>query len=134
VSDDEFLQRFEAGSLPPGGFHHADHVKVVWLYLQRFPVPEVLVRLSVGLRALAAAAGKPWLYHETITWAYVFLIRERMARAGHDEGWAEFTRAHADLLDWKDSLLRTYYREETLRSDLARRVFVFPDKRTPVAR
>jgi hypothetical protein len=128
MTDDELLQRFEAGSLPPGGFHHADHVKVVWLYLQRYPVAEVLTRLAAGLQALARATGKPHLYHETITWAYVLLIHERMARTGPDQSWAEFSQTHPDLLNWTDSLVRGYYREETLRSDLARRVFVFPDK------
>ena len=33
-----------------------------------------------------------------------------------------------DLLVWKDGILSRYYREATLKSDLARRVFVLPDK------
>ncbi len=128
MTDDEFLAAFEAGSLPGSGFHHADHVKLVWLYLQRYPAPEVLVRLSAGLQTLARAAGKPQLYHETITWAYVLLIRERMARSGEEESWPQFAQGNTDLLDWKNNLLRAYYREETLQSDLARRVFLFPDR------
>ena len=35
--------------------------------------------------------------------------------------------ANADLLDWKNSVLKSFYREETLRSDLARATFLFPD-------
>jgi hypothetical protein len=53
-----------------------------------------------------------------------------MARVpGQD--WAAFAAANADLLHWQNSVLKTYYRAETLQSDLARRVFVFPDTGAP---
>src|SRR5579864_3634331 len=64
---------------------------------------------------------------ETITHAYFFLIRERMARFPTAD-WDEFSRSNADLLTWKDGILTRYYKEATLKSDLARTVFVFPDK------
>jgi hypothetical protein len=31
-------------------------------------------------------------------------------------------------LNWKDNVLKEYYRDETLSSDLARNTFLFPDK------
>jgi hypothetical protein len=128
MTDDEFLDRFEAGRLPEQGFHHGDHVKLAWLYLRRFGVLEVLGRFSAGLQALARARGKPQLYHETITWAYILLIRERMARTGSGQAWPEFAAAHPDLLAGREGILHDYYREETLRSELARSIFVFPDR------
>jgi len=51
-----------------------------------------------------------------------------MKRAGGRQSWEEFVAANPDLFDWQNSILKTYYREETLRSELARRVFVFPDR------
>jgi hypothetical protein len=128
MTDDEFLARFEALDLPGGGFHHRDHVRLAWIYLRRFPVLEVLARLSAGLAALARVKGQPGKYHETVTWAFIFLVRERMARAGRDETWDDFAAANPDLLDWRDSILHRFYRDETLRSDLARAVFVLPDR------
>ncbi|MGC2549614.1 MAG: hypothetical protein WA437_05095, partial [Candidatus Sulfotelmatobacter sp.] len=71
--------------------------------------------------------GKPQLYNETITCAYFFLIRERIARHGVRD-WQEFARLNPDLLTWRDGILSRYYCEATLRSDLARNVFVFPDR------
>jgi hypothetical protein len=62
-----------------------------------------------------------------ITCAYFFLIRERMARCEAAD-WDEFAQQNADLLAWKDGILSRYYREATLKSDLARTVFVLPDK------
>jgi hypothetical protein len=55
------------------------------------------------------------------------LIRERMARF-ETTAWEEFASRNPDLLIWKDGILSRYYKEATLRSDLARGVFLFPDK------
>ena len=131
--DREFLEAFESGALSAGAFHHRDHVRLAWLYLRRLPPAAALAKFSDGLRRFAASAGKAGLYHETITWAYLLLIRERMERGGPGERWSEFAAGNPDLLIWKPSILNRYYREETLASDLARRVFVLPDRVSPPA-
>jgi hypothetical protein len=128
MTDQEFIRRFENCTLPAESFHHRDHVRIVWLYLRCYPVLETLNRFSEGLKRFATANGKANLYHETITWAYVFLIHERMARKGPEQSWAEFVDANADLFDWKNSVLKSYYHDDTLRSEIARRLFVLPDK------
>jgi hypothetical protein len=125
---DEFIARFERCELPAECFPHREHVRLAWLYLRRLPLTEAIARFSASLRRFAAANGKPDLYHETITYAYILLIHERDARAGRTQTWGEFADANADLLDWQNSILKNYYRAETLRSGLAKRVFLFPDK------
>ena len=127
MSDEDFIRNFEACTLPNSSFHHEQHVRIVWLYLRRYPLLETLARFSESLKRFAAANGKPNLYHETITWAYVFLINQRIKRNGSSPSWKAFAAANADLLDWKNSVLKSFYREETLSSDLARATFLFPD-------
>jgi hypothetical protein len=127
MDDREFLAAFEGGTLPEEAFHHRDHIRLAWLMLGEAPLGEALARFTAGLRRFAARHGKAGLYHETITWAYVFLIHERMRR-GEPATWEEFAVANPDLLTWRPSILGAYYREETLRSDLARRSFVLPDR------
>jgi hypothetical protein len=128
MSDEEFIERFEDCTLPAEDFHHADHIRVVWLYLNRYSVLETLARFCGGLKHFATVNGRSRLYHETISWAHVFLIHERVQRHGAVQSWQQFAEANADLFDWKNSILNSFYRDETLRSDFARRVFVFPDK------
>src|SRR2546425_3669799 len=74
----ELICNFERGKLEQ--FHHSDHVRMAFEYLCRYPALEALGRFSDALRRFAAAQGKPNLYHETITWAYVLIIRQRMAQ------------------------------------------------------
>jgi hypothetical protein len=127
ISNVELIRRFESDSIPEDSFHHADHVRLAFAYLNEYPVLQALEKFASVLKRFAAARGKTQLYNETITCAYIFLIRERMAQCeGAD--WKEFFRHNADLLTWKDGILSRYYREDTLKSDLARKVFVLPDK------
>ena len=125
---DDLIRRFEDGTLPASDFHHRDHVRLAWLYLEEEPPLSALARFTEGLKRFAARNGADGLYHETITWAYLLLIRERKARARAGETWEEFAARNPDLLSWKPSVLDSYYQKETLASDLARRVFLMPDR------
>jgi hypothetical protein len=127
MTDEELIRHFESNAVPDDAFHHGDHVRLAFGYLRRYPVLQALEKFATALKRFAEARRKSQLYHETITYSYFFLIRERMARCG-DAEWEEFARKNPDLLIWKDSILSRYYREATLKSDLARTVFVFPDK------
>ena len=128
MTGDELIQQFEEGATPAATFHHADHVRLAFEYSCRYSALEALQRFSAALQRFAAAQSKAQLYHETITWAYLLLIRERIARAGGAQCWEEFIEGNADLLVWKGGVLTMLYRQETLDSDLARQIFVLPDR------
>lgn len=128
MSDDDFIAHLEACTLPEDRFRHADHLHAAWLYLSRFPPAEAIARFSESLRCYTKSLGKPGRYHETITWAYLLLLNERMHCSQSIVTWKQFAAAHPDLFDWKNSILLRYYNEQTLRSELARRVFVMPDR------
>jgi hypothetical protein len=128
MTGEELIEQFENGKTPAATFHHADHVRLAFEYLRLYSALEALQRFSADLQRFAAAQGKAQLYHETITWAYLLLIRERMARAGGEPSWPEFAARNADLFIWKGGVLTSLYRRETLDSDLARHIFVLPDR------
>ena len=131
LDDATLLRQFEDGTLPGSAFHHREHVRVAWLYLKTETPLTALHRFAEGLQRFAAAQGAAGLYHETITWAYLLLIRERMEREGAGATSEEFVDRNPDLLAWKPSILDRYYRPDTLGSELARRVFVMPDRSSP---
>jgi hypothetical protein len=126
-AEKEFLSQFENGTLPAEKFHHADHVRAAWIYVRNYSAMEGLQRFCTHLKQFASRHGKPGLYHETITWAYFLLIQERAKKEDHD-CWEKFVENNADLFDWKNSILKQYYTQETLESGLARSIFVFPDR------
>jgi hypothetical protein len=126
LSGDELLARFVDATLPADQFHHEQHVQVAWLFVRRYGMPDALGAFTAEIKRFAAAKGAHWLYHETITWAFLLLIAERQARTDAAT-WEDFATTHRDLLVWKPSTLSRYYSPELLATDLAKRVFVFPD-------
>jgi hypothetical protein len=124
VHDREFIAAFEACTLPAHHFHHRDHVRLAFLYLRDGTLLDTLTRYSDGIRRYAGSLGAGARYHETITWAFLFLIHERMQRASYAT-FDDFAAANEDLFG---PILERYYSKETLGSELARKAFVLPDR------
>ena len=125
MTDEELVAGFESTALPADQFTHEAHVRVAWWYLRMTPLPEALLRVATALQRVAGAKGAHGKYHETMTVAWLLIIADRMS-AGSSSVWTEFAAANPDLFN-KPSVLRKYYREETLASDRARHGFVMPD-------
>jgi hypothetical protein len=125
VADTSFIATFEACEVANTDFHHADHIRLAWLYLAELPLLTAIERFTTSLKRFAAHHGVPGLYHETITWAYLLLIHERM---NGESSFEEFRATNPELFRWKPSVLDGYYKPETLASERARRVFVMPDR------
>lgn len=127
MTDTEFIKAFESCTFPPTAFHHRDHVRLAWIYLREWPLVEALARFTASIKRFAAHNGAAGLYHETITFAFLFLIHERMQRS-EAATFEAFAAESPELFAWKPSILDRYYRPETLQSELARRTFVMPDQ------
>ena len=125
-SDHDLMSSFEACSLDPAAFSHRNHVRLAWIYLGMFPLPQALDRFTRGLQRFARNLGKDMLFHQTITSAYLLIISDRMSRKPELD-WEAFAAANKDLFARNPSILDLYYRPDTLASDHARRAFVFPD-------
>jgi hypothetical protein len=126
MTDREFVESFEACTLDPETFHHREHVRLAWIYLRESPLLSALTRFAESLKRFATHLGSAGVYHETITFAFLFLIHERMQQSDASS-FDDFASENADLFAWKPSILDRYYSTETLRSELARRTFVMPD-------
>jgi len=127
--DDE-LFALETGALDPARFPHSEHLRLGYEMLGRYSFGEAVTRFSRGLRLLAAKAGRPEIYHETITVAFLAVIGERRARTAHGD-WSEFKDRNGDLLDKR--CLEAWYAAEQLSSDLARKTFCLPKPTTTVS-
>ena len=125
MTDAEFLAAFERGSLPPDAFGHRAHVRVACLYLAERPFLEACIAMRDGLRAFAARVGKPGLYHETITVAFMSVVAERRA-AAPGLGWAALLERFPELCD--RALLARYYAPGRLASAAARACFVLDER------
>jgi hypothetical protein len=123
AADEAFLRSLRDGTLP--SLSHDAHVRYAWLVLQRAPLLTALEEIRRGLLAFAAAKGKPEVFHETITWAFILLIHERIQRGHGGKDWREFLVQNADLREGLTAL-HELYDADVLDSELARHTFVLP--------
>jgi hypothetical protein len=125
IDDTTLVARFEDTTLPADAFGHREHVRIAWLLLREAPFEVAALRFCGALRRYAASLGKAERYHETITWAYLALVNQRL-RAGGAQDFDAFARANPDLLHRTGGALAQLYDRATLESPLARRVFLLP--------
>jgi hypothetical protein len=119
------LERFVRGEVDPRNFPHREHVRMAFEMLRRHDFAETVWHFSRTLRAMAAKAGKPQAFNQTVTIAFLSLIAERMQESGGAADFDALVRAHPELLD-KAALTR-WYRPERLASDAARHTFLLPE-------
>ena len=117
-------------SLPAAGFGHREHLRLAWIALsEHAEFAEAAGRFTRALRRYVTHLGAADKYHETITWAYLALIREAMQGRSDADSQA-FLAAHPELLDHRGGALARRYDVAALTADpVARRVFVLPTRR-----
>jgi hypothetical protein len=107
MTDVELTRALERAEVPNAGFHHADHLRVAWVYLQESPtVDDALARMAATLRRFAASVGRAEKYSDAITafWMYQ-MASARALMPGAD--CAALVRACPRLLD-KNAILAYY--------------------------
>jgi len=128
LSDVELLGAFESARLDNRAFRHREHVRAAFACLSKHTdFAEAACRFRRSLRRFAAVHGAPGRYHETVTWAYLALINERM-RASSVASSAELLARFPELLDGSALLARHYDVDALLRSSQARDVFILPER------
>lgn len=124
ADDEAFLAALEAGTLDPARFDHRGHLRAGFLYLRRHDFPGACVATKAAIRAFARALGKPGLYHETLTVAYLALIAERLAEEPADLGFDAFLARYPELTE--RAYFERYYPRGSLDAPEARATFVLP--------
>jgi hypothetical protein len=119
--------RFEDASLSPADLDHRAHLRLGWAYLvEDTDFALAAWRFRSALRRYADAVGAQGKVHETITWAYLALLREAMD-GRNDPDAASLLAAHPELLDHRGGALAAVFDVPEVTADpLARRVLILP--------
>jgi hypothetical protein len=106
--DVELARTLERGEVPAGGFPHAKHLRVAWVYLTESPsLDDALARMSSTLRRFTISVGQADKFSEPMT--AFWMLQVAAARA---------VMPGADL----DTVLRAYPRlldKNLIRADAA---------------
>ena len=125
LNDDEFLDAFEECELKHGTFHHADHIRLAWIYVTRHGTNGAEVRLLAGIRKMANHAGAPQKFMYTTTVAWAKLVASAKNQSSAVNSFSEWAQLHPELFD--RNLLAKHYSPGRLETPEARSGWVEPD-------
>lgn len=126
-SDKELLSKLKDGSLPPLDFTHEAHVRLVWILRRKKFDKLAYYDVSKVIKDYANAIGEGQIFHETLTYASVMIILDRIKKTPAND-FFEFIEDNLDLmLDFKN-LVGKHYSEELLNSPAAKKEIVAPDR------
>ena len=129
TSDETFVSEFEACRWPLEAWHHREHIKLAYLYLNRYSFEDAFGKIRRGIKAfntIHAVADSPTSgYHETITHAWLSLVKFVLDEYGPAASADEFYESHPELSQPKT--LRLFYSRECIMSVAAKTSVVEPD-------
>jgi len=125
VSDDALVEEFESCRLPAAEFHHADHVRLAWIYLGRMSEAAATARIVQAIRRFAAHNGVSEKYHHTMTLAWMRLVDAGRRATPEMRNFESFAAQHPELFDVK--AINLYYTADRLANREARAGWVEPD-------
>jgi|SRR5579862_290936 len=128
LTDQVFVAEFEACRYPNDRFRHADHIRLAWIYIRESDYAVAEDRMCRSIRKFAEKAGAAQKYHETMTIAWMRLVRIASHLSGRIGSFEEFAEEHSWLLS-KDTIFKFYSRDRLI-SDSARTNWIEPDLRS----
>jgi hypothetical protein len=125
MEDDEFLDAFHDGTLPPAEFRHKGHLRLAWLVLKDHTSEEAAQIISREILKLATSQGTPGRYHETLTRFWVHMVRHAMEKSPGVESIDQLLERFPLLV--KKDLPYRHWSRDLFDSDAARTCWIPPD-------
>ena len=132
MTDAQLLEQFEQLALPFELWTHQAHVRVAFVYLQRYDFDQALDRIRAGIKAFNARhnvrENATSGYNGTTTHAFAHLIAATMQAYGKLVPVTDsqaFCDAHPQLMT--RHALRLFYSPKCRMNPLAKATFVSPD-------
>jgi hypothetical protein len=110
---------------PSGQFRHRQHIKLAFVVVRRYGMPEATTRICDWIQRIARYERAPQKYHHTVSRAWVEIVAHHVGADPDCADFDTFAARHPALLDKR--LLSRHYRSSTLAGAAARRGWVAPD-------
>lgn len=126
LTDDAFIDQFESCTLNANLFNHEAHLRLAWLYLDRFGLEEAEEKVSKGIQNYVQHLGALDKYHHTLTIAAVKTVYH-FYQKNQGENFFDFIDEFPRIKIKFKSLIDAHYSQELLQSVQAKSDFIKPD-------
>lgn len=126
LTDAEFENQFERGTLAPALFSHEAHLRLAWIHLSKYGEAQAIKNIHRQLLQFVVLVGARDKYNYTLTVAAIRIVNHFMKKSQSDN-FQKFVEEFPQLKYNFKELLAKHYRIGTFTSEKARSEFVEPD-------
>ena len=126
LKDNEFLKQFEQQTLDPNEFNHIAHLRIAWLYMNKFDLKTAIKKVTSGISSYANSLGASNKFNHTLTEATIYIMAERSKKL-ENNSFQTFLAKNPDLIEDLLSLISQHYTIGRLNSKDAKIKFIAPD-------
>ncbi|MCO7227145.1 N-formylglutamate deformylase [Pleionea sp. CnH1-48] len=127
MSDIQFIQLVESCQFPESDFDHEAHVRLAANYYWLSGEEKGLEQCAKAIQNYATSIGALEKYHATVTYASYRLVVEVLARHPEVKSWQEAEPLLRPFIQDGLKLIKNYYSDFALYSDIARTAMLLPD-------
>ena len=125
LTDSEFEIQFESCQLLPDLFNHEAHLRLAWIYINKYGLDEAIDKICVQLSNYTKHLGAGDKFNKTVTIAAIRAVYHFMLKSNSDT-FKKFIAAHPDLKFRFKELLNTHYGFNIF-SEKAKKEYLEPD-------
>lgn len=126
LSDTEFTLGFENCTLNPELFTHEAHLRLAWIYIQKYGIENAIEVIRKQIQEYATSLGASEKYHETITVASIKAV-SFFIKKSESKTFESFINENKQLKTNFKQLLATHYTTDIFNSESAKKDFLEPE-------
>lgn len=126
LSDRKYIEEFETCKLDPEWFTHEAHLRLAYLYINKFGVKRAAVKLCEGISKFDSIFGSGDKFHRTITVASVGVLYHFMQKSSSAD-FRSLIKEFPVLIDDFRSLLLSHYSTRLINSSKSKEEYQLPD-------
>lgn len=123
LSNTEFIQQFEDCTLNPELFTHEAHLRLAWIYIQKYGIETAIEVIRKQIQEYAISLGASEKYHETITVASIKAV-SFFIKKSESKTFESFINENKQLKTNFKQLLATHYTTDIFNSESAKKDFL----------
>ena len=126
LSDAVFERKFSDSSLSPSLFDHEAHLRLAWIYSNKYGVDKACEVIQLRLKNFTRHHGAADKYHETLTIAAVRVLNHFLRKSDRDD-FKGFIEEFPELKQDFKSLIHVHYSPDIISSKEARESYMVPN-------
>jgi hypothetical protein len=126
LTDQEFEQQFENGTLEKKFFSHEAHLRLAWIHLKKYGIDHAIKNIREQLVKFVEIVGAQDKYNETVTIAAIHAVHHFILRSDALD-FKSFISENSRLKFQFKELLATHYRTDIFASELAKKKYLEPE-------